>query len=83
MFVPYYALDMVIMVAAYVIVKKATKDQNARFQPTNVKCPVARHMDVASKANAIVNEATKDTIARNVSFKKHKYTLTSWIRIHV
>lgn len=79
-FVPYYALDMVIMEAAYAIVKKATKDQNARFLPTNVKCPVVRHMDVASKANAIVNVAIKDTIARNVSSKKHKHTLTSWIR---
>lgn len=55
------------MVAAYVIVRKVTKDPNARFQLTNAKCPVVRHMAVASKANAIVSAATKDTIARNVS----------------
>lgn len=55
------------MVAAYVIVKKVTKGPNARFQLTNAKCPVVRHMDVASKAIAIVSAATKDTIAQNVS----------------
>lgn len=67
MFVRYYALDMVIMAVAYVIVKKVTKDQSVRFQPMNVKCPAVQHMDDALKANAIVNAAIKDTIARNVS----------------
>lgn len=65
--VRYYALDMVIMAAAYAIVRKVTKDPNAKFQPTNAKCPVVQHMDDALKANAIVNEAIKDTIAPNVS----------------
>lgn len=68
MCVQYYALAMVIMVAAYAIVKKDIREPNVKFQLANVKYQVVQVMVVVLKANAIVNVALKATIAANVSF---------------
>lgn len=62
-----YVLITVTTAVACVTVKKVTKVANVKSQQENVKCPVAQDMDDALKVNAIVNAASKDTTARNVS----------------
>lgn len=66
-FVQFCVLVTVTMAVVYAIVKKVTKVLNVKSQQENVKCRVALDMDVALKANAIVNAVSKEMTAPNVS----------------
>lgn len=66
-FVQYYVLLMVIMVVAFVTVKRVGKVPNVMFLSVNVKCLDVPVMDDVLKASAIVNVDGKDNFVINVS----------------
>lgn len=73
---------MGIMAAVCVTVKKVIKVPNVKYQQQNVKYLVVRDMDVVLKVNAIVNAATKETTAPNVSkFKINVLTIFFYFQL--